>query len=224
MFVWGENELMLVSRRLQALLRQRPAPRPTAQDGRKQAAVLVALCNIKGEGASVLYTLRSHNVGTHKGQVSFPGGHLEASETPVQAALRETEEELGQKVPVRVLGTAQQLRAITGTLVTPVIGFSSEIQDAESFLETASQDEVDDVFTVSVERLLDPRFRGVEDLSRGRRLPYFIGPHRIWGFTGDYLRINIIFCLTCSVAAYVTEELLQNVFIPALKDMPDSKL
>ena len=54
----------------------------------RRAAVLVPLC-VVDDKPSVLFTLRSGNVSTHKSQVSFPGGHLEAGETQVAAARRE---------------------------------------------------------------------------------------------------------------------------------------
>jgi hypothetical protein len=86
---------------------------------RRTAAVLVALCNRNGE-ASVLFTVRSLTVGSHKGQVSFPGGHLVDGESPIEAALRETYEEIGHSIgPIRVLGTCQSIPSSTGTLVTP---------------------------------------------------------------------------------------------------------
>lgn len=45
-------------------------------------------------------------------QVSFPGGHIEQDETPIEAALRETREEMGEEVgPIKVLGTCQRLPA-----------------------------------------------------------------------------------------------------------------
>ncbi len=43
----------------------------------------------------MLFTLRTGNVGTHKHQVSFPGGHIDGAETAEEAAVRECNEELG---------------------------------------------------------------------------------------------------------------------------------
>ena len=77
----------------------------------RSAAVLVPLCNNNGV-ASILYTERSQTVSTHKGHVSFPGGHLEGSEDAIAAALRETVEELGAGVgPIDVLGWCQEVPA-----------------------------------------------------------------------------------------------------------------
>lgn len=60
----------------------------------------------------MLFQVRTGKVKTHKGQVSFPGGHIEAGETAVEAALRETREEIGPAIgPIRVLGQCQQLPA-----------------------------------------------------------------------------------------------------------------
>ena len=89
--------------------------------GRRTAAVLIPLCKVQGEW-SLLYTIRSSEVSTHKGQVSFPGGHIEAGELPEVAALRETEEELGDLGKIHVVGSLQCIPALTGTLVTPVLG------------------------------------------------------------------------------------------------------
>ena len=59
----------------------------------RRAAIFVPLLNVNG-ATSLLYTQRSHNVGTHKGQVSFPGGHVDAGESIELAAVRELCEEL----------------------------------------------------------------------------------------------------------------------------------
>ncbi|KAA0177347.1 hypothetical protein FNF27_01125 [Cafeteria roenbergensis] len=79
--------------------------RPWKVEGKpKRAAVFVPLCRVRtpesqeagledGE-AAILLTVRSHNVSTHKGQVSFPGGHIDAGETPEAAAVRELLEEM----------------------------------------------------------------------------------------------------------------------------------
>ncbi|KOB64624.1 Nucleoside diphosphate-linked moiety X motif 8 [Operophtera brumata] len=53
------------------------------------AAVLVPLCNVQ-DVPSILYTVRSSNLRTNSGEISFPGGKTDLDETPVQTALRET--------------------------------------------------------------------------------------------------------------------------------------
>jgi hypothetical protein len=60
----------------------------------RTASVFIPLCNRNGH-ASLLYTLRSQLVSTHKGQVSFPGGMVDIGENVIQAAVRETAEEIG---------------------------------------------------------------------------------------------------------------------------------
>lgn len=127
----------------------------------RRAAVLVALCSNKGE-ASVLFTVRSDKVGTHRGQVSFPGGHIMDGETPTDAALRETYEEIGTNIgPIRVLGICQTVPAITGTLVTPIVGYlERDIGDMKHLSLNAA--EVKSAFTRPISKLLDPSYRTYE--------------------------------------------------------------
>ena len=70
-----------------------PAGRLPPTDDR-QAAVLVPLYVDAGELWTVL-TQRTDKLPHHKGQIAFPGGSLEAGEDPWEAAVRETEEEIG---------------------------------------------------------------------------------------------------------------------------------
>lgn len=170
--------------------------------GKKQAAVLVPLCNRNGV-ASLLFTKRTDNVGTHKGQVSFPGGHLEPNETPTEAAVRETYEELGSNIGnIKILGVCQTIPAITGTLVTPVIGFlENDVKDFESF--EPNDHEVSLLFSRSVELLNDPTFKSYEKLMRKGETQSFTAPFfgpksddcRIWGLTAmilDAVLCNVI--------------------------------
>ncbi len=87
------------------------------------AAVLVPIYEDHGTW-SVLYTRRTDTVDVHRGQVSFPGGRIDPDDRgPLEAALREAEEEVG--IPphqVRVLGTLGPLLTVTQFEVTPVIG------------------------------------------------------------------------------------------------------
>ncbi|HET7009507.1 MAG TPA: CoA pyrophosphatase [Anaerolineales bacterium] len=106
--------------RLEKLLSSRnPAVKP--EWSAVPAAVLIPLIRTETEW-SVLYTRRTDSVETHRGQVSFPGGRIEAGETPVQAALREAEEELAiMPKDVVVLGQLDSLLTVTQYEVTPVV-------------------------------------------------------------------------------------------------------
>ena len=60
----------------------------------REATIVICLCEVDNE-IGFLLSERSHDVGTHKGQVSFIGGHVEEGETYQQAAEREFREETG---------------------------------------------------------------------------------------------------------------------------------
>jgi 8-oxo-dGTP pyrophosphatase MutT (NUDIX family) len=87
------------------------------------AAVLVPLLRQDGEW-HLLYTRRTEQVDSHKGQVSFPGGACDDGETtPEQTALREAQEEIGlSPEKVRILGLLNPMLTITSFLITPVVG------------------------------------------------------------------------------------------------------
>lgn len=154
--------------------------------------MLIPLCN-RHNFSSILFTLRSETVGSHKGQVSFPGGHVNPNESVVEAAIRETYEELGDGVgEIEILGVCQTIPAVTGTLVTPVLGFiKDDIEDMGNLSPNPS--EVARIFTRSVDvDLLTPGYRTFEVLSRNNismTLPAF-GPdndEKIWGLTAVIL-------------------------------------
>lgn len=97
------------------------APGVTPERPAVPAAVLVPLVQDAGEWG-VLYTRRTESVETHRGQVSFPGGRLEAGESPAAGALREAEEELGiRPEDVRVVGQMDSLLTVTQYAVTPIV-------------------------------------------------------------------------------------------------------
>lgn len=97
-----------------------PFPAPF---GRVRAAVLIPIFEEDGE-ARVVLTRRSSSLRSHRGEVSFPGGRIEADETPLQAALREAEEEVGlDPAPIEVLGGLAPLATLSSSSsITPYVG------------------------------------------------------------------------------------------------------
>lgn len=111
---------------LHRLLRQRLSSRtPTIRTewDAKPAAVLLPLY-WEREAWHLLFTRRTEKVEAHRGQVSFPGGVIDSTdEDPVQAALREAEEELGIRVEdVTILGMLDPLLTVTQFIISPVVG------------------------------------------------------------------------------------------------------
>lgn len=90
-------------------------------NGRK-AAVLIPLYWYGGEW-HVLFTRRSEGVNDHKGQVSFPGGAVEADDRNVyQAALREANEEIGlEPGDVEILGRLKDYITISQFVISPIV-------------------------------------------------------------------------------------------------------
>ena len=93
----------------------------------RHAAVLIPLF-IKGNASHVLLTKRTNRVEEHKGQISFPGGHVEDGDSsPRETALREAYEEVGiQREDVHVLGRADDAGTLSSNfIVHPFVGFIS---------------------------------------------------------------------------------------------------
>ncbi len=146
------------------------------------AAVLVPLLWRDG-GWHLLFTRRTEQVESHKGQVSFPGGACDEGEArPEETALREAEEELGiLPTDVRLLGRLGELITITHFRVTPVVGI---LQWPMVF--HVNRNEVERVFTIPLDWLANRRHRWeFFDAERQRSLIVFqpYDGELLWGAT-----------------------------------------
>ena len=168
------------------LLRQVTAPpRPPTP-----AAVLIPLV-MRESGLSLLLTRRTAHLTDHAGQISFPGGRTEISDTSrIDTALRETQEEVGlQRHHVEVLGVLPDYFTGTGYIVTPVVGLVQP-----PFELQADINEVADVFEVPLIFLMNGMHhqRRSIDLPNGSgRRTFYTMPyeqHFIWGATAGMLR------------------------------------
>lgn len=157
----------------------------------REAAVLVPFVQ-RGKDLSLLFTQRSGQLRQHAGQVSFPGGAVDASDAGVvEAALRETHEEIGiAAAAVEPFGYLDRLDTVSGFSVTPVVAFVRA--DYHLRLEAA---EVDDAFEVPLDFILAPTTLRSEMIHwRGRdRTIYAFDwqDRRIWGVTAAMLK-NLI--------------------------------
>ena len=152
------------------------------------AAVLVGLVS-REAGWQVMLTLRTEDLRTHAGQVSFPGGRIEAGDDDVLgAALRETQEEIGiAPSHIQPLGFLPDQIVLTGFRITPVVGLVRP--DFELRVDSA---EVAEVFEVPLEYLLAENFRPTRRVLRGLELTlhdlHFEG-RVIWGATAGMLQM-----------------------------------
>jgi 8-oxo-dGTP pyrophosphatase MutT (NUDIX family) len=162
-------------------------PAPDLPPGRsyRAAAVLVPLVCVQGEWY-LLYTKRTELVPNHKGQVSFPGGAVEAADTSrEETALRETWEEIGvERGAVAVLGQMWEMPTITGFVITPVVGWMAWPVELHP-----EPNEVSRAFIVPLRWLADPANREEKELvlpdGRHERALYFnlFDGEKIWGAT-----------------------------------------
>ncbi|MDR3300026.1 MAG: CoA pyrophosphatase [Candidatus Accumulibacter sp.] len=173
-------------------LRQPAAVRPIAASGAERRALVAAAVLfpivLRKPWPTVVLTRRAAHLRDHPGQISFPGGRVEAGDSsPEQTALREAMEEIGLAPRhVEIAGFLPEYRTGSGYRITPVAGFLTP-----PFALHPDPSEVAEIFEVPLSFLLNPANH--QRHSRERRgsarhffaIPY--GPYFIWGATAGII-------------------------------------
>jgi 8-oxo-dGTP pyrophosphatase MutT (NUDIX family) len=162
------------------------APSPTGR-ALRPAAVLAPLV-VRETGVSLVLTRRADHLSAHAGQISFPGGRMNVGESPMDAALRESEEEIGlARSQVRLIGRFDPYETVTGFQITPFVG----IVDARARLRP-DPGEVAEIFETPFDFLMNPANHVLEErMFAGQLRRYYAMPHEgryIWGATAGLLK------------------------------------
>ena len=161
-------------------------------EGFRRAGVLVPLV-IGGRKPELLFTKRTDEVESHKGQISFPGGMTDTGDADiVETALREAKEELGITASaVTVRGILDDLAVPSGFIITPVVGTLEALPPL-----TPNPAEVAEAFTVPLEFFCNPKNGRSEmrELHGMKREVWFYDhrEHTIWGATAMIVRSLVV--------------------------------
>lgn len=154
----------------------------------RPAAVLAPIVT-RADGWTILFTERSQETPAHPGQISFPGGRVQANDSsPLETALRETEEEIGlPRALIELLGAWDRYETGTGYSITPIVGLVRP-----EFHLTLDPREVAGVFEAPLSFLFNPaNHERREGEWRGLKRAYYAMPYQdrfIWGATAGMIR------------------------------------
>lgn len=177
---------------------------PKPLDIKNRYAVLIPIVENEGK-LEIIFELRSKDLTQQPGEISFPGGEVEGSETYEEAAIRETMEELNiGRESIEIIGELDYLVSYAGITIHCFVGTISGIEVKEI---RPNKDEVDHIFTVPLDFFLDNEPDKYEleletvineefpynlipngkdyNWRKGKNVVmfYYYGEYIIWGFT-----------------------------------------
>lgn len=153
----------------------------------RDAAVLAPIIK-RREGWTMLFTQRTEETPAHPGQISFPGGRVQAEDGgPLATALRETEEEIGLACSfIEPLGAWDLYQTGSGFRITPIVGLVEP-----GFALTLCAREVASVFEVPLSFLFDAaNYEKHSAMWNDRERYYWAITYQdkhIWGVTAGML-------------------------------------
>ncbi|MGY0218800.1 CoA pyrophosphatase [Endozoicomonadaceae bacterium StTr2] len=165
---------------------QQHQPRPLHAD-MPEAAVLIPLTDT-ARGFDIILTQRAAHLNTHSGQVALPGGKRDDTDASLaETALRETEEEIGlDRHHVSLISEMSPVVSRHGIKVTPFTGLVPEGVNL-----CANEDELDSIFRVPVDFLLEDRRLRTDRISfkgKAYHIPAWqYEGYTIWGLTAMIL-------------------------------------
>ena len=154
----------------------------------RPAAVLIPV--VDHPQPTVLLTQRSAHLNEHAGQIAFPGGKIDAGDaSPMDAALREADEEVGLKREfIEPIGYLDLYGTAFGFRILPTVA-----KVKPGFKLTINENEVVDAFEVPLAFLMNPENHQIHTKEfRGIERSYYAMPFAeryIWGATAGILRV-----------------------------------
>ena len=183
----------------QKLIKDMPTFTPQTDDSTKyysvidgvkyrNSAVLVPLVE-KSNGTEIILTIRSNDLPSHAGQISFPGGKVDAEDkNPVDTAYREAFEEIGlSEKHIKRLGYLDITTTGTNYMILPVVG----LIDID-FLPKINRNEVEDIIYLPLEFIEQKNnLKHVDKEFNGTRKSFYLYQYKeysIWGATARILK------------------------------------
>lgn len=151
------------------------------------SAVLVPLIE-RDNGLQLLLTQRTEHLRHHAGQISFPGGRKDDSDSDlIHTALRETHEEVGIAADsISILGQLPINPTVSGFYIQPIVGLVSN-----NYQMILSTDEVSEAFEVPLDFLFNTSNQTYQLKEyQGKQYPIYSIPYQhrnIWGATANII-------------------------------------
>ncbi|MGQ4892371.1 MAG: NUDIX hydrolase [Candidatus Njordarchaeia archaeon] len=159
-------------------IRRKLLSAPIKTKSKKIAAVLILIHIKNNNNIELIFEKRVEKLQRHSGEISFPGGVRENDETPLETALRETEEEIGiKKEDIEILGYLRPTKVkSSGFIIIPVVGY---LKREPKF--NVNEKEVEKVLVLNLDDIKVNKKKTILGEY------YKVGEYVIWGATARLL-------------------------------------